>query len=83
MYCGCEADYSPVPLTPDYGGPVVSYADGVFDTRFGRYITVREGIYKFFFFFSELICAWVLHSYQMFALVISLNTSAYGTCRSS
>ncbi|XP_015885515.3 probable dipeptidyl-peptidase 5 [Ziziphus jujuba] len=35
-------DYSPVPLTPDYGGPVVSYADGVFDTRFGRYITVRE-----------------------------------------
>ncbi|KAF3446696.1 hypothetical protein FNV43_RR11876 [Rhamnella rubrinervis] len=35
-------DFSPVPLTPDYGGPVVSYADGVFDARFGRYVTVRE-----------------------------------------
>ncbi|KAL6215522.1 hypothetical protein ACLB2K_014951 [Fragaria x ananassa] len=35
-------DSSPVPLTPDYGGPVVSYADGVFDARFNRFITVRE-----------------------------------------
>jgi dipeptidyl aminopeptidase/acylaminoacyl peptidase len=35
-------DFSPVPLTPDYGGPVVSYADGVFDARFGRYVTVQE-----------------------------------------
>uniref|UniRef100_A0A2P2L024 Uncharacterized protein LOC105120651 isoform X3 n=1 Tax=Rhizophora mucronata TaxID=61149 RepID=A0A2P2L024_RHIMU len=31
-----------VPLTPDYGGPVVSYADGVFDPRFDRFITVME-----------------------------------------
>ncbi|KAG6784535.1 hypothetical protein POTOM_010232 [Populus tomentosa] len=35
-------DSSPVPLTPDYGGPVVSYADGVFDLRFNRFITVME-----------------------------------------
>ncbi|GLT47022.1 hypothetical protein SLA2020_207440 [Shorea laevis] len=35
-------DSSPVPITPDYGGPVVSYADGVFDSRFDRFITVME-----------------------------------------
>ncbi|BBG95280.1 alpha/beta-Hydrolases superfamily protein, partial [Prunus dulcis] len=35
-------DSSPVPLTPDYGGPVVSYADGVFDARFNRFVTVQE-----------------------------------------
>lgn len=35
-------DSSPSPLTPDYGGPLACYADGVFDTRFGRFITVRE-----------------------------------------
>ncbi|GAV69030.1 Peptidase_S9 domain-containing protein [Cephalotus follicularis] len=35
-------DSSPVPLTPDYGAPVVSYADGVFDWRFNRFVTVRE-----------------------------------------
>lgn len=29
-----------MPLTPDYGGPVVSYADGILDVRF---ISVREG----------------------------------------
>nr|XP_023917799.1 acylamino-acid-releasing enzyme isoform X1 [Quercus suber] len=33
---------SPVPVTPDYGEPVVSYADGVFDARFNRYVTVQE-----------------------------------------
>ncbi|XP_004500058.1 dipeptidyl-peptidase 5 isoform X2 [Cicer arietinum] len=33
---------APIPLTPDYGGPVVSYADGVLDTRFNRFIAVRE-----------------------------------------
>nr|GEX83304.1 hypothetical protein [Tanacetum cinerariifolium] len=33
----------PVALTPDYGGPVVAYLDGVFDKRINRYITVREG----------------------------------------
>lgn len=37
------ADSAPVPLTPDYGGPLVSYADGEFDSRFDRYVTVMEG----------------------------------------
>lgn len=35
-------DSAPVPLTPDYNGPLVCYADGVFDYRFNRYLTVRE-----------------------------------------
>ncbi|KAL7002783.1 hypothetical protein U1Q18_003940 [Sarracenia purpurea var. burkii] len=35
-------DSTPVPVTPDYGGPVVRYADGVFDFRFKRYVSVRE-----------------------------------------
>ncbi|KAI9118199.1 hypothetical protein K1719_010531 [Acacia pycnantha] len=35
-------DVPPIPLTPDYGGTVVSYADGVFDARFNRYVCVRE-----------------------------------------
>ncbi|XP_071722289.1 dipeptidyl-peptidase 5-like [Rutidosis leptorrhynchoides] len=35
-------DSPPLPITPDYGGPSVCYADGVFDGRFGRYVTVRE-----------------------------------------
>ncbi|KAL9263883.1 hypothetical protein AKJ16_DCAP16174 [Drosera capensis] len=33
---------SPTPITPDYGGPVLCYADGVFDPRFQRFITVME-----------------------------------------
>ncbi|KAH7848880.1 hypothetical protein Vadar_009677 [Vaccinium darrowii] len=37
-----SADSSPLPLTPDYGGPLACYADGVFDSRFNRYVTVRE-----------------------------------------
>lgn len=37
------SDNSPLPLTPDYGGSVVRYADGVFDPHFSRYITVMEG----------------------------------------
>ncbi|PIN12817.1 Dipeptidyl aminopeptidase [Handroanthus impetiginosus] len=37
-----STDSAPVPLTPDYGGPLVCYADGVFDSRFNRYLTVRE-----------------------------------------
>ncbi|VAH55202.1 unnamed protein product [Triticum turgidum subsp. durum] len=32
----------PVPLTPDYGAPDVSYAGGVFDPYFSRYVTVME-----------------------------------------
>ncbi|KAG5001974.1 hypothetical protein GLYMA_08G315400v4 [Glycine max] len=35
-------DVPPIPLTPDYGGPVVSYADGILDVRFNRFISVRE-----------------------------------------
>ncbi|KAM3209121.1 hypothetical protein ACQJBY_063672 [Aegilops geniculata] len=35
-------DNSPLPLTPDYGGSVVRYADGVFDPHFNRYVTVME-----------------------------------------
>ncbi|CAI9289631.1 unnamed protein product [Lactuca saligna] len=32
----------PVALTPDYDEPLVCYADGVFDKRFNRYVTIRE-----------------------------------------
>ncbi|KAK6946151.1 Peptidase S9, prolyl oligopeptidase, catalytic domain [Dillenia turbinata] len=35
-------DYRPKPITLDYGGPVVRYADGVFDPRFNRLVVVRE-----------------------------------------
>jgi dipeptidyl aminopeptidase/acylaminoacyl peptidase len=35
-------DSTPVPLTPDYGGPIVRYADGVFDLHLNRYLSVRE-----------------------------------------
>ncbi|CAH9148779.1 unnamed protein product [Cuscuta epithymum] len=35
-------DSAPTPITPDYGGPQVCYADGVFDLRFNRFVTVRE-----------------------------------------
>ncbi|KAK7387080.1 hypothetical protein VNO78_27578 [Psophocarpus tetragonolobus] len=35
-------DVPPAPLTPDYGGPIVSYADGRLDERFNRFISVRE-----------------------------------------
>ncbi|KAL2322646.1 hypothetical protein Fmac_027025 [Flemingia macrophylla] len=35
-------DVPPVPLTPDYGGALVSYADGRLDARFNRFICVRE-----------------------------------------
>lgn len=34
----------PLPLTPDYGGNDVRYADGVVDRKHNCYITVREGI---------------------------------------
>jgi len=36
-------DVPPIPLTPDYGSPVVSYADGIYDGRFNRFVTVMEG----------------------------------------
>ncbi|XP_060187216.1 uncharacterized protein LOC132616664 isoform X1 [Lycium barbarum] len=37
-----STDSAPLPLTSDYGGRSVCYADGVFDSRFNRYVTVRE-----------------------------------------
>ncbi|KAG6608495.1 Dipeptidyl aminopeptidase BIII, partial [Cucurbita argyrosperma subsp. sororia] len=37
-----SSDSPPQALTPDYGGPSVSYADGVFDSRFNRLITIQE-----------------------------------------
>ncbi|KAH0673792.1 uncharacterized protein [Solanum tuberosum] len=37
-----SSDSGPVPITPDYAGPHVRYADGVFDGRLNRYIAVRE-----------------------------------------
>ncbi|KAI3523036.1 hypothetical protein L1887_01091 [Cichorium endivia] len=37
-----EAHSPPVALTPDYGEPLVCYADGVFDKRLNRYVTVRD-----------------------------------------
>ncbi|XP_057973331.1 uncharacterized protein LOC131161527 [Malania oleifera] len=39
-----DAASCPMPITPDYGGPRVCYADGVFDSRFNRYVTVREDL---------------------------------------
>jgi len=39
----CLVDEPPLPLTPYYGGPVVSYADGILDIRFNRFLSVREG----------------------------------------
>lgn len=43
MFVFLAAESPPVAITPDFGGPGVAYADGVFDTRFNRYITIREG----------------------------------------
>ncbi|KAG9147109.1 hypothetical protein Leryth_005345 [Lithospermum erythrorhizon] len=34
----------PMPITPDYGQALVCYADGVFDSRFNRYVTLREDL---------------------------------------
>lgn len=33
---------SPMPLTPEYGGALVHFADGVYDSCFKRYLTVME-----------------------------------------
>lgn len=51
----CKADSSVKPITPDYGGPVVSYADGVFDSRFDRFIAVREGSFWGYFVAAGLV----------------------------
>ncbi|KAM7474911.1 hypothetical protein LguiB_022154 [Lonicera macranthoides] len=37
-----SVDSTPVPITPDYGGQVVRYADGVFDLQRNQYVAVRE-----------------------------------------
>ena len=37
-----SGDPFPVSITPDYGKQAVRHADGVFDSRFDRYVTVRE-----------------------------------------
>jgi len=37
------SDISPLPLTPDYAGSEVRYADGVFEPHFHRYVTIMEG----------------------------------------
>ncbi|KAJ4793741.1 Acylamino-acid-releasing enzyme [Rhynchospora pubera] len=42
LYKHSLGGHSPVALTPDYGGPLVHYADGIFDPYFNRYITVME-----------------------------------------
>ncbi|XP_020973102.1 uncharacterized protein LOC107625088 isoform X2 [Arachis ipaensis] len=36
------SDLPPIPLTPSYDGALVSYADGILDPRFNRFISVRE-----------------------------------------
>ncbi|AQL01106.1 alpha/beta-Hydrolases superfamily protein [Zea mays] len=41
LYRQTIGDNSPLPLTPDYG-PVVRYADGVFDPHFHRFVTIME-----------------------------------------
>ncbi|VAI11583.1 unnamed protein product [Triticum turgidum subsp. durum] len=42
LYRQTIGDNSPLPLTPDYGGSVVRFADGVFDPHFSRYVTIME-----------------------------------------
>ncbi|KAK9166848.1 hypothetical protein Scep_002039 [Stephania cephalantha] len=42
LYKQLIGDSFPEPLTPDYGGPVVCFADGVFVSRFNSYISVME-----------------------------------------
>ncbi|RWR79336.1 Peptidase S9 [Cinnamomum micranthum f. kanehirae] len=42
LYKKFIGDSVPLPLTPDYGGPIVRYADGVLESHSNHYITVRE-----------------------------------------
>ncbi|XP_074580979.1 uncharacterized protein LOC141837492 [Curcuma longa] len=37
-----EKGSAPIPITPDYGGTLVCYADGSYDPHFNRYLTVME-----------------------------------------
>ncbi|CAL5037496.1 unnamed protein product [Urochloa decumbens] len=42
LYKQTSEDNLPLPLTPDYAGSVVRYADGVFDPHFHRFVTIME-----------------------------------------
>ncbi|CAL5051810.1 unnamed protein product [Urochloa decumbens] len=42
LYKQTIGDNLPLPLTPDYAGSVVRYADGVFDPHFHRFVTIME-----------------------------------------
>uniref|UniRef100_A0A0E0DYV6 Peptidase S9 prolyl oligopeptidase catalytic domain-containing protein n=1 Tax=Oryza meridionalis TaxID=40149 RepID=A0A0E0DYV6_9ORYZ len=42
LYKQTIGDNSAQPLTPDYTGSVVRYADGVYDPHFCRYVTIME-----------------------------------------
>jgi hypothetical protein len=42
LYKQTIGDNSAQPLTPDYTGSVLRYADGVFDPHFCRYVTIME-----------------------------------------
>ena len=54
-------DSSASPITPDYGGPTVCFADGVFDPRFPRFITVMEGTKPIFYFLFSLFVYNIFH----------------------
>lgn len=61
-----------MPLTPDYNGPLLCYADGVFDSRFNRYLTVREGsllIYLSFLIYLTEICFYIFFSLTQFSFM--------------
>lgn len=63
-------DSLPSPITPDYGGPKVCYADGVFDSRFPRFITVMEGASLFFIFLSPLSLLIILVEMRLFDFLV-------------
>ncbi|KAI3889806.1 hypothetical protein MKX03_033844 [Papaver bracteatum] len=42
LYKQIIGDSAPLPITHDYGGSLVRYADGVFDSRSKSYVTVME-----------------------------------------
>ncbi|MCL7043458.1 hypothetical protein MKW94_018934 [Papaver nudicaule] len=43
LYRQIIGDSFPLPITPDYGGSTVRYADGMFDSCSKNYVTVMEG----------------------------------------
>lgn len=56
-----------MPVTPDYGEPLVCFADGVFDPRINRYVTVQEGSISVYYykerFIAETLFVCILSSY--------------------